>query len=201
MYMCNTNIHTHMYPYVPFVWHHGAKQEKRDQRDKEDLREHLQLYHGTVTYWCHALWWWSSQSFSFTDTEQLKTNCHSSKLRPRTPGALCIPSSRLFQRLLARNSISWITQASNSNQNGALLPVNKEIKLCSAAHKVLLWFGEMSLFIKALRNMLKITLCLYATLNNEGLKHILKSFLMLGTWKYTVEPKRKGICLSSCQVF
>lgn len=38
-------IYTHIHIYGPSVWHHGANQEKKDQRDKEgeDLMEHLQL--------------------------------------------------------------------------------------------------------------------------------------------------------------
>lgn len=53
---------------------------------------------------------------------------------------------------------------------------------------VLFWFEKTSLFTKELRNVLKNTPCLHATLNNEGLKHILKSFLIF--LKHACPPVR-----------
>lgn len=207
-----SDVYVHIYIYKHTCIHIALLCDTTEQNKRKGIREIKMkmiswsicscsdhVYHSTVTYQCHALWWCPSQSFSFAAKYQLKRNYRSSKLRSRTWGALCIPSTRLLLVSNSTNSISW---ASSSNQIMSLLPVTKEMKLCSVAcTEVLFPFWKTSLFKKALRNMLKITLCLHVTLNNKGLKHILRSFLVLGIWKYTGEPRRKGTCLSSCQVF
>lgn len=91
-------VYRHIHTCGPFVWHHKARQEKRD---KEDLKEYLQLAQtmrtAAVTHHCHALWWcWSFGSAA----KWLKGTQLSIKLRPRELSASLLPDWHQYVTLL-----------------------------------------------------------------------------------------------------